>query len=209
MGKKSYRGAGVMLFRYNRKYRRFEVLLGKRSIPRGYGKWAIVGGGMEGADDGYEACAYREFREETGVDLRILLAKKLAVSKTDVPFFHWRTYMILTWGPCPALRPDRENLEFAWFPLEAVGRQNLWISLNREIRAFRKLVRKHALVIAYHTGMPFDDEKLLAAYRVLTQVKFRTRDTVARRIREELNLDVREAVSLSRRLEKYYVESEI
>ena len=53
---KSYRGAGVMLFRYNTRYRRFEVLLGKRSVPRGYGKWAIPGGGVESYDVDFAAC---------------------------------------------------------------------------------------------------------------------------------------------------------
>ena len=66
---RSYSGAGVLLFRYNRNDGRFEVLLGKRSIRHGYGKWSIPGGGMEKCDSGYAACAYRELREETGLHL--------------------------------------------------------------------------------------------------------------------------------------------
>ena len=70
---KNYRGSGTMLFKYNTQAGQFEVLLGKRSIPRGYGKWAIPGGGMEECDADYENCAFREFREETGVDIKNLL----------------------------------------------------------------------------------------------------------------------------------------
>ncbi len=198
-----------MLFRYNTRLKRFEVLLGKRALRKGFGQWSIIGGGMESGDSGYEACAFREFCEETGVDLKRLFSKKIAVRHIDAPFFHWRTYMVLSWGYFPDFRPDRENSEFGWFPIQTVHRQNLWISLNGELRAFCHLVRKHALVIAYHTGMPFKDEKLLAAYRILPQIKYRTRDTVTARILKELPVDRDEAARLARRLRRYYVESAI
>ena len=71
---KNYHGAGVLLFRYNKEKETFEVLLGKRSIRQGYGKWAIPGGGLERKDGdfNYRACAYRELWEETGLDITIL-----------------------------------------------------------------------------------------------------------------------------------------
>ena len=135
---KNYKGAGVMLFRFNERLRCFEVLLGKRSLPRGFGKWAIPGGGMENCDADYTDCAFREFREETGVDIRNLMTRKLAVKRTDIPFYHWRTYIVLTWGHCPDFKP-REFFEFGWFPISAVSKHDLWISLNRELRVFYNL----------------------------------------------------------------------
>ena len=138
MKSESYKGAGVMLFKFNEHLRWFEVLLGERSVPRGFGKWAIPGGGMENCDADYTDCAFREFKEETGVDIKNLMTRRLAVKRIDIPFYHWRTYLILMRGHCPAFTP-REFSEFRWFPVSTVNRQNLWISLNRELRAFYNL----------------------------------------------------------------------
>ena len=141
---RSYSGAGVLLFRYNRNDGRFEVLLGKRSIRHGYGKWAIPGGGMEKIDSGFAACAYRELREETGIDINGLKARDLSEIKTDIPFFHWRTYLVMTWGDFTEFR-IREFSELRWIPVSDIGKYDLWISLNREIRAFRKILEREPL----------------------------------------------------------------
>lgn len=200
---KSYRGAGVMLFRYNTRFRRFEVLLGKRSVPKGYGKWAIPGGGMENCDTDFSDCAFREFREETGVDIRNLQTQKLAMKRIDVPFFHWRTYMVLTWGYIPDFKPS-EFSEFRWFPVSTVSKQDLWISISHELRAFNNLVKKHGLVIAYHTGMPFKDENLLTAYRLLTHITFRDPLSVEAYIFRYMNVGPKETTRLCRELRRYY-----
>ena len=201
-----YSGAGVMLFRYNTRYGRFEVLLGKRAIRRGYGQWAILGGKREASDNGFYACALREFREETGVDLGGVQTRTLAVKRTELPYFRWRTYLILTWGYFPEFDRNSENSELRWFPVSTVSRQDLWINLDCELRSFRHLVKKHALVIAYHTGMPFEDGNLLAAYRLLTYMKDRNPDSVRAYLMHHMDICEKEAVRLSRRLEKYYVE---
>lgn len=190
-----YKGAGVMLFRFNRKYRRFEVLLGKRSTPRGYGQWAIPGGGMEFQDIDFGACAFREFREETGVDINHLLAKNLAVKRIDVPFYHWRTFLVLTWGYFPELRPS-EFSEFRWVPVSGIGKYDLWISLKREMKAFARIVRKHGLIVSHLTGMPYEDEKLLEAFNVLC----RSKDKSPRCLSREMNLSEIEIDDIFKRL---------
>ena len=66
---RSYRGAGVLLFRYNGESAGYEALLGKRSVRQGYGKWAIPGGGRERFDVDFREAAYRElcaFRKSVG-----------------------------------------------------------------------------------------------------------------------------------------------
>ena len=203
---RSYSGAGVMLFRYNSRYNRFEVLLGKRALPRGYGKWAIIGGGKSHGDGDYYDCALREFLEETGVDLRSVQTKTLAVRRINVPYYHWRTFLVLTWGYFPEFDMNSENSELKWFPVSTVSRQDLWLSLDRELRAFRHLVKKHALVIAHHTGMPFEDGNLLEAYRLLTHMKVRNPDTVRAYLMKHMDIGDKEAERLSRRLGKYYAE---
>ena len=205
---KSYRGAGVMLFRYNTRFRRFEVLLGKRSVPRGYGKWAIPGGGIENCDADFSACAFREFREETGVDIKNLMTQELAIKRIDVPFFHWRTYMILTWGYCPDFKPS-EFSELRWFPVSTASKQDLWISISRELKAFNRLVKRHNLVIAYRTGMPFEDENLLTAYRLLTHMKCRAATFVRSYICQHMNLGAEETTRICRELKRYYREEAI
>ena len=138
---RSYRGAGVLLFRQNKDTGEYEVLLGKRSIPQGYGKWAIPGGGMERHDTDYKACAFRELWEETGIDINLIQTKYLDEIKTDIPFFHWRTYLILTWEGFPQFR-IREFSELKWIPLSDLDKYDLWVNLNRETRVFTMLCRK-------------------------------------------------------------------
>lgn len=135
---KIYRGAGVLLFRLNKDTGEYEVLLGKRSIRQGYGKWAIPGGGMERHDVDYKACAFRELWEETGIDINLIQTKYLDEIKTDIPFFHWRTFLVMAMSPFPDFR-IREFYELRWISLSELDTFDLWVSLNREIRAFNRL----------------------------------------------------------------------
>lgn len=135
---KPYHGAGVLLFRYNKEKESFEILLGKRSIRQGYGKWAIPGGGLEKKDTDYRACAFRELWEETGIDIKSIATKDLSQTRIDLPFFHWRTFLVMTWGELPPFR-IREFSELRWIPLNEVRSYDLWISLSRELRLFERL----------------------------------------------------------------------
>ncbi|MBD3258472.1 NUDIX domain-containing protein [candidate division GN15 bacterium] len=47
-----------------------EIILIKRGIPPFEGSWALPGGHVE-YDESLEACAVRETREETGLDVRL------------------------------------------------------------------------------------------------------------------------------------------
>ena len=137
---KNYHGAGVLFFRYNKET--FEILLGKRSIRQGYGRWAIPGGGLERKDGdyNYRACAFRELWEETGIDIRTIKTQDIAQTRIDLPFFHWRTFLVMARGPFSDFR-IREFSELRWIPISELGNYDLWISLNREIRTFTRLSR--------------------------------------------------------------------
>ena len=138
---KNYKGAGVLLFKYNKETAEYEALLGKRSIRQGYGKWAIPGGGRERFDADFREVAYRELWEETGIDISLLQTRDVGEVKTEIPFFHWRTFLVLLLEDAPALRP-REFSELKWVPVAQIGKLDLWISLSREIRAFNKALMK-------------------------------------------------------------------
>jgi len=134
----SYKGAGIMLFR-NRNGR-FEVLLGKRSVKHGYGKWAIPGGKMEKRDNTFFDCAVRELKEETGIDIYTINHKVINSRNISIPYFHWSTFLVYVNGPLSPLVPS-EFSELKWIPLEDVENYELWISLKKELRAFQKLWR--------------------------------------------------------------------
>ena len=134
----SYKGAGMMLFR-NRNGR-FEVLLGKRSVKHGYGKWSIPGGKMEKKDNTFFDCAVRELKEETGIDIYTINHKVVDSRNISVPYFHWSTFLVYVSGPLSPLVPS-EFSELMWIPIEDVEKYELWISLKKEIRTFQKLWR--------------------------------------------------------------------
>lgn len=138
---KNYKGAGVLLFRYNKETSEYEALLGKRSIRQGYGKWAIPGGGRERYDADFREAAYRELREETGIEIKRLQTEELEEIKTELLFFHWRTFLVLLLEDAPHVRP-REFSELRWVPVFEIGKMDLWISLGRELRAFNRVIMK-------------------------------------------------------------------
>ena len=136
---RSYSGAGVFLIR--EKNGGYEVLLGKRSVKRGLGKWSIPGGGKELRDCTFRDCAFRELKEETGINLDHAKHKVLGRCSKSVPFFHWQTYFVLLKENDPRLVPH-EFFQLVWVPLEEVNAYDLWISLGQEQRCLRKLLKK-------------------------------------------------------------------
>ena len=138
---RNYKGAGVLLFRYNKETAEYEALLGKRSIRQGYGKWAIPGGGRERYDADFRETAYRELWEETGIDIKRLQKEELDEIKTDLPFFRWRTFLVLLLEDATYVRP-REFSELRWVPVSEIRRIDLWISLGRELRAFNRAIKR-------------------------------------------------------------------
>ena len=141
---RSYWGAGVLLFRYNKETAEYEALLGKRSIRQGYGKWAIPGGGRKRSEADFRDAAYRELLEETEIDIKKLRTENLGETKTELPFFHWRTFLVLLLEDAPHAWPH-EFSELRWVPVSKIRELDLWISLNREIRAFNRAAKMRSL----------------------------------------------------------------
>lgn len=133
---KSYKGAGILLFR--NQDGRFEILLGKRSVKHGYGKWAIPGGKMEIKDNTFYDCAVRELKEETGIDIHKINHSVIDSRSISVPYFHWSTFLVYVSSPLPMLVPS-EFSELKWIPVEDVEKYDLWISLNKELHIIQKM----------------------------------------------------------------------
>ena len=140
---RSYSGAGVFLIR--EKNGGYEVLLGKRSIKRGFCKWSIPGGGKEKRDSTFRDCAFRELKEETGINLDHMRHKVLGRCIKVIPFFHWQTYFVLLKENDPELMPH-EFFKLEWVRLKDVNSYDLWISLGWELRCLRKMLGKTEVI---------------------------------------------------------------
>lgn len=158
---RKYSGAGVFLIRYENE--RFEVLLGKRSTSHGYGQWAIPGGELENKDSTLRDCAFRELKEETGIDLNKPQHSVLGRCVKRFPFFHWHTYIVFVWKEESPLVPQ-EFFNLEWVPLEEVNNHNLWISLTIELKAARRLLRIHERDISKTTGHTFANERYINSW---------------------------------------------
>jgi 8-oxo-dGTP pyrophosphatase MutT (NUDIX family) len=94
--RKSYKGAGIALFR-EEPNKGFNVLLGQRKYNPGKNKWSFPGGAMEPRDTSFQETACREFSEEAGVSLPELDAKDITdCYEINLPFFHWKTFIYTT-----------------------------------------------------------------------------------------------------------------
>jgi 8-oxo-dGTP pyrophosphatase MutT (NUDIX family) len=86
-----YRGGGVAVFRINNGQP--EVLLGLRANNPGRGRWSFPGGGAEGKEK-LSTAAFREFREETGVQILGRYITKTGLFSIKNYFFEWNTIII-------------------------------------------------------------------------------------------------------------------
>ncbi|HDR53582.1 MAG TPA: NUDIX domain-containing protein [archaeon] len=141
-------GVGVILLREGR------VLLGKRKYGSGKGQWAFPGGHLE-LDESVEACAIRELKEETGLDL---LEPRMGPFTNDIfdPESHYITlYVIADWtGGEPRNRESNKCGGWEWSDWDNL-REPLFLPLQnllkqgfdprkplRKLRAIRRPLRK-------------------------------------------------------------------
>lgn len=99
---KPYRGAGILLYRL-RPDGGFNILLFKRAIHPGKGRYSITGGRLDAYERGsFLAGAIRETREECGLAVREDEARMTL--KTWLPGFRWMTFLVEFKGDVRDLR---------------------------------------------------------------------------------------------------------
>lgn len=81
---KTYKGAGIALFKKTSEG--YSILLGKRTINPGKGKWSIFGGKSETFDKTPFETAKREFTEESGIIFETINSKSCGKYNFNLPF---------------------------------------------------------------------------------------------------------------------------
>ena len=117
MEKRPYIGIGVIIVRNGR------ILLGKRRNAHGAGAWCCPGGHLEYGES-FEACARREVREETGLQIENIRRGTFTNDLFAEEGKHYVTLYML--ADCPQGTPrvcEPEKCEqWDWFPEEALPR---------------------------------------------------------------------------------------
>lgn len=127
---KPYHGAGLLL--WTKEDHNIFVVLGKRSINPGRGKWSIPGGKWDREDDSYDKngkpnylrTALRETKEEISLVIKendniVLLWSSL------IPIFHFNVYSQQLDNRI-AFNHIEEFLEVNWFSVDALPEQCEW-----------------------------------------------------------------------------------
>jgi 8-oxo-dGTP diphosphatase len=105
-----------------------EILLGKRKGSHGAGKWSFPGGHLEWGESWAE-CAFRELKEETGLDFPHRLFQFVGATNDVLEDRH---YVTLYMGVEAEFEDEPENLEpdkcegWDWFTLDGGLPEDLW-----------------------------------------------------------------------------------
>jgi len=118
-----------------------KILLVKRGVEPGKGKWSIPGGAVE-LGEGVREATIREAKEESGLDVEIIdnrpidAVDSMSISEDRRLKYH---YVLLQWYTRPiggTLKPGSDVLEAEWVPLKEVEKYDL-------TKPFRAFFQKH------------------------------------------------------------------
>ena len=118
-----------------------KMILVRRGVEPGKGKWSIPGGLVELGETVRDAVV-REAKEETGLDVEIVLDRPLdAFDNIDIDEkggfrYHYVLLQFLTRPKSGVLKPSSDALDAKWVPLEEVEKYDL-------TNSFRLFFKKH------------------------------------------------------------------
>ena len=118
-----------------------KMILVKRGVEPGKGKWSIPGGLVELGETVRDA-AIREAKEETGLDVEIVIDRPLdAFDNIDIDekgglHYHYILIQFLTRPKSGILKPSSDALDAKWVPIEEIEKYDL-------TKPFRKFFTKH------------------------------------------------------------------
>lgn len=109
-----------------------QIVLVKRAIEPGYGKWVFPGGYVDRGEE-VRLAAMREAREEAGLDVRLDRLVGIYSYAGTIP-------IIIVWAATVVggeLAVDDENSEARWFAADAIPWDDLaFLSTREALRAF-------------------------------------------------------------------------
>lgn len=136
----TYHGSGILCYTKDAEGI-LRVLLGKRSVRKGFGKWSIPGGGWE-VEDGmaghgrnYERTARRETKEEMGIEIRTISP----LWKSRLPLFHYEVFCSFL-PTTEKITNIHEFSQVGWFPLDALPTPLLPF-VRSQVRALERMDR--------------------------------------------------------------------
>ena len=118
-----------------------KMILVKRGVEPGKGKWSIPGGLVELGETVRDAVV-REAKEETGLDVEIVEDRPIdAFGNIDIDEkgslrYHYILIQFLTRPKSGTLKPSSDVLDAKWVPMEEVEKYDL-------TKPFRKFFTKH------------------------------------------------------------------
>lgn len=118
-----------------------KMILVKRGVEPGKGKWSIPGGLVE-LGETVRSAAIREAKEETGLDVKIVIDRPIdAFDNIDIDeqgglHYHYILIQFLTRPKSGTLKPSSDVLDAKWVPLKEVEKYDL-------TKPFRKFFMKH------------------------------------------------------------------
>jgi len=105
-------GVGVMVLKEGK------ALMGKRKSAHGAGEYAWPGGHMEHMES-FEACAKREVREETGLEIKNIRFLRLLNFKDHAPKHYVDIALVAEWesGEAKVMEPEKCE-SWGWYELD-------------------------------------------------------------------------------------------
>lgn len=117
------------------------LLIVKRGVEPGKGKWSIPGGAVDLGEEAREAVV-REAREECGLDIEIIedipmdAVDNISIDKEGRFRYHYVLLQFLAHPKGGTLKPSSDVLDAKWVPLEEVEKYDL-------TKSFRAFFKKH------------------------------------------------------------------
>jgi len=117
------------------------LLIVKRGVEPGKGKWSIPGGAVDLGEDVRDAVV-REAKEECGLDIKIIedrpmdAVDSIFIDKEGRFKYHYVLFQFLVHPKGGTLKPSSDVLDAKWVPLEEVEKYDL-------TKSFRVFFKKH------------------------------------------------------------------
>ncbi|MGF1475614.1 MAG: NUDIX domain-containing protein [Geminicoccaceae bacterium] len=136
------------------------VLLAKRKKPPYVGQWVAPGGKIE-AGETPVTCAWRELKEETGLDARDPVLRGIVLERSPRPDFQWLLFCYLVRHVTGDVVSDEREGTLAWWPVTDLDT----IDMPPGDRVFLPFVLAHSSRV-FEATLDYDEALALKHFRL-------------------------------------------